>query len=84
MSFFKKINDRTDLMSEMARRVGVDWSRIVGDSPERVRAFREAALICTQCTAEGPCRAWQASHDHAEAAPGYCLNRERLAALKDA
>lgn len=84
MSFFTKLNERTDLMSEMARRVGVDWSRIVGEAPERVSDFRTAALVCAQCSAEGPCRAWQASHDHAEMAPDYCLNRDRLAALKDA
>ncbi|MDO6482762.1 DUF6455 family protein [Shimia thalassica] len=81
MGIFKKLDDHSDLMGKMSDKVGVDWGEKISEHPEMARQYRTAVMTCTQCKSVGECRGWQATHDHADAAPDYCLNKDLLAQL---
>lgn len=81
MKWFRKTDERAELMDGMSNRVGVNWSEELVEHPENAGAYRNAIRTCCQCQSEGDCREWQAQNPQADAAPEYCLNRDKLGAM---
>lgn len=69
------------LMTKMATTLGADLddAELRGDLPPEMRDDMLSA--CTGCAAPGACAHWLDAHAQAEAAPGYCRNRQILHAL---
>lgn len=82
MKLFRKIDRRADMMSSMAEKVGVDWSKLVTRDPEMAVDYRSAVLTCFGCQHEGACVKWQALHESSEQTPRFCPNSDRLTALR--
>jgi hypothetical protein len=83
MGLFRKLDRHAALMDGMAERLGSDIAGYVEQSPEAgARAYRAAVISCASCGKEGACVSWQAEHETADAAPGYCRNGDWLAALR--
>ena len=71
--------DRHDrLMTRMAETLGADLedAEARGQLPPEMR--EDMLLACTGCADPSACGHWLDTHDHAEAAPGYCRNRDIL------
>mgnify|MGYP000409029411 CR=1 FL=1 len=59
MNLFKKLDQRTELMTTMSEKLGLDLGEEMANfhlSPEHYRA---AVLRCARCQSVGECRAWQ-------------------------
>jgi hypothetical protein len=69
------------LMSRMARTLGADLAdaELRGDLPPEMQ--HEMLSACMGCAEPGTCADWLARTAEAEAAPGYCRNRDILQAL---
>ena len=83
MKLFKKMDDHSNLMGTMSKKVGVDWSEVLVEHPEMAKQYRNAVMTCTHCRDVGECKGWQAEHESALEAPDYCLNRELLGKLAE-
>lgn len=71
----------TTLMSRMAGKLGADLEDAErrGDLPPELRA--EMLTACLGCGNPGGCAVWLDRTPEAEAAPGWCRNRDRLRTL---
>jgi len=69
------------LMTQMASTLGVDLdeAELRGDLPPEMRD--DMVLACTGCSDPTGCEKWLAQNRTADAAPGYCRNRDILSAL---
>ncbi len=82
------MTDRTEaartacLMTGMADHIGADLGAALADG--RLSQDEHMAMVaqCRDCTKPDACILWMIDHDHAEAAPDYCLNGERLGTLR--
>lgn len=81
MGLFARLAAHEELFQGMTDRVGADVSTWVYETPRNAAAYRTAMFSCTACTSGEACADWQASHDHAEAAPDFCRNRRMLNAI---
>ncbi len=75
MKIFDRMARRLGLMDRMAEKLGAD---LHGQSPA---TYRTAALRCANCGDADACNGWLDRHDHADAAPGYCRNKDLLESL---
>ena len=75
MAFFEGIERRLGLMDRMAGKLHAE---IRNESPA---VYRAAVLRCASCGAADACQGWLDRHDTAEAAPGYCRNKDLLEGL---
>jgi hypothetical protein len=69
------------LVARMAKTLGADLEEAAqrGKLPEGLGSL---VLSCTGCREAGACAGWLGENaDGADAAPGYCVNGERLRAL---
>ena len=81
MKLFDKISRHAGLMGDMAETLGVDFAARIAHDPALVAQYREAVMRCAHCSHEGECEGWLAGHDHADATPDYCRNKDLLEAL---
>jgi hypothetical protein len=75
----KLTRDRHErLMTRMADTLGADLetAEAQGQLPPEMR--EDMLLACTGCADPTACRHWLETHDTADAAPGYCRNRDIL------
>ena len=84
MGFFSRLTRHEPLFQGMADRLGVDFNKWVGTSPDHAGDYRNAVLSCTACKSEGDCQAWLAANQSADHAPDFCRNRRLLEALSKA
>jgi hypothetical protein len=78
----KLTRDRHEgLMTRMAETLGADLdaAELRGALPPEMR--EDMLQACTGCSDPTACGHWLATHDRAEAAPGYCRNGDLLARL---
>ncbi len=74
LSYFRRLDHNTRLMSKMFERVGVDdWFATDPHGPE---VLRRAALRCGTCTQAEDCAQWLDANETAEHAPGFCRNHD--------
>jgi len=81
MGLFTKLDRASVLYNGMADRLGVGGTPGI-DQPAGAAAYRSALLRCSACAEAEACAGWQMEHARADAAPGYCRNRDALAALR--
>lgn len=81
MGFFTKLDQHADLMGGMAERLGIDLPEYMGNHPYAAGTYRSALMGCAACGKAGQCAMWQDTHDHADAAPGYCRNADWFKSL---
>lgn len=84
MGFFSRLAKHEALFRGMSDRLGVDFAKWVGDTPEHAGDYRNAVLSCTSCQEAGACTAWQSMTNSAEEAPSYCRNKRLLDELAKA
>lgn len=82
MGWMGKVARHADLVSEMAQTVGADIGGAMEEGRLDPARYRSAVMRCTTCEAAEECPGWMASHPGAAAAPGYCKNRDLMAALR--
>jgi len=75
MGIFDTLSRRLGLMDRMSDKLGVE----TGAMPPAV--YRSAVLRCATCGQADACKGWLDRHDTAEAAPGYCRNKDLLEGL---
>lgn len=78
----KTIEEHARLMGQMADRLGADLDEAELRGALTPSERDDMVLSCTNCTSPEACKAWLASHDSAEAAPGYCRNADRIKDLR--
>ena len=82
MQWMNRFDKHAELVNRMAETLGVDLAEemLRGNLPPQ--DLRSTVLNCMSCREAGACEAWLAEHpEGADAAPGYCRNKERLTAL---
>lgn len=77
MGLIKKLETSSDLVNGMADRLGIDMGEIIARDPEQEGPkLMRAIMRCSHCEDQGGCTRLQAEHDHLDAAPDYCQNKE--------
>ncbi|MEL0438705.1 DUF6455 family protein [Phycobacter sp. K97] len=77
MGLIKKLEHSTDLVNGMADRLGIDMGEIIARDPEHEGPkLMRAIMRCSHCEDQGGCTRLQAEHDHLDAAPAYCQNKD--------
>lgn len=83
MNLFQKLDRHADLVNRMADTVGADMGQALLEGRLTGQELRGMVLNCCACEGAGDCPDWLADHKAgAEAAPGYCRNRDTLAELR--
>lgn len=70
------------LLARMAKATETDLIRALDSSDPDAPDWADMIDTCRRCPDVPACEAWLARHDHAEAAPAICANRDSYAALK--
>jgi hypothetical protein len=77
MGILSKIEKSADLVKGLSDRIGFDIASQIRSDPQSVGPkYRNVVLRCTSCTNQAECAQLQASNDHLDRAPDYCLNRD--------
>ena len=80
---FDKLARHSDLMNQMARKVGVSLGEAVVAGDLGPEALRGAVFRCTQCANVAECEAFLADSEVSAAdVPDYCLNRWMISGLQ--
>lgn len=70
------------LVDRMASALGIDLEEAALSGRLAMDEISEAVLRCTGCADPGQCSAWLAVPVKAEAAPGFCRNRDLMTRLR--
>lgn len=85
MGLFRKMSLSTGLVNGMSDRLDVGLIDAVIRNPEEMaQEYRAMVLRCSTCTQQDACTKLQATHDHLDHAPEYCLNKAELKAYSKA
>ena len=71
------------LVQGMAHRLGADLVDAFADQRLEAEEWSEMITRCRSCSSPGACRKWLDLTEHADAAPDYCLNGDRLSELAE-
>jgi len=82
---FSKLNQHVGLVNKMAERLGVDLSEAMQEGRIAPGDLRASVLRCTGCADPAECMHFLVEHaaTGAEAAPGFCRNRQLFTELRD-
>ncbi|WP_158966512.1 DUF6455 family protein [Chachezhania sediminis] len=77
------LKHHAELVDRMAHAVGVDLEEVVFRAQLDMSEVTDAVMACTGCTDPEGCQHWLKAHEGAvaDAAPGYCRNRDLFADL---
>jgi hypothetical protein len=82
MLWMDRFDKHSGLVNRMAETLGVDLTEEMLRGTLPPQDLRATVLNCMGCREAGACESWLQAHpEGADAAPSYCRNRERLAAL---
>lgn len=70
------------LVDRMATALGIDLEEAALTGRVALDEISEAVLRCTGCADPAHCEGWLGARVSAEAAPGYCRNRDLMARLR--
>ena len=84
MSGKSTLKTHADLVDRMADAVGVDLEQAMMEGRMSFDQLGDAVLACTGCSNPEECERWLDQHaEGADAAPGYCRNRDTFRRLRD-
>ena len=69
------------LVQGMAKRLGADLTEAFDSGELGAEEWSDMVTRCRGCSEPGACRKWLDETEHADAAPDYCENSERLSEL---
>jgi hypothetical protein len=82
MRWMDRFDRHAELLDRMAGTLGVDLTEEMLQGHLPPEHLRGLVLSCMGCRDDGACEGWLAENaGGADAAPGFCRNRERLKAL---